>query len=167
MTAPFRILFVCTANICRSPFLELYARSRMGSPSVAFSSAGTHGLADHPISDEMGAEARMNWGLEADRFRSRLLTAELLDEADLVLTAEQRHRQHILDAHPDAVGRVLTLGQAARGAATPSSSDDIADPYRLGAQAQATAAQQMAAMLDTLPLPDLLQLTPARRPAHG
>ena len=114
MTAPFRILFVCTANICRSPFLELYARSRLGSPAVAFSSAGTHGFVDHPISDEMGAEARMNWGLEADRFRSRLLTADLLDEADLVLTAEQRHRQYILDDHPDAFRKVLTLGQAAR-----------------------------------------------------
>jgi sulfate adenylyltransferase len=167
MTSPFRILFVCTANVCRSPFLELYARSRLGSPAVAFSSAGTHGFVDHPISDEMGAEARMNWGLEADRFRSRPFTAELLDDADLVLTAERRHRQFILDAHPDASGKVLTLGQAVRGAATPSPSDDIADPYRLGAQAQATAAQQMADMLDTLPLSDLFHLTPARGPAHG
>ena len=160
MTSPFRILFVCTANICRSPFLELYAPDRLASAGVAFSSAGTHGFVDQPISDEMGVEAATNWGLDVSDFRSRRLTGDLLDEADLVLTAERRHRQFILDDHAHAFGKVLTLGQAVRAAAvaTPSEdadgllaelarhrgmaepSDDIADPYRLGAAAQATAA---------------------------
>jgi sulfate adenylyltransferase len=167
MTSPFRILFVCTANICRSPFLEHYARSRLGSPAVAFSSAGTQGLLDHPISEEMGVEMRTRWGLDTDAFRSRRLTADLLDEADLVLTAERRHRQFILDAHPHASRRVLTLGQAVRGAAEAEPSDDIADPYRLGAEAQATATRQMGAMLDALPITALLDHAPARKPAHG
>jgi sulfate adenylyltransferase len=188
MSSPFQVLFVCTANICRSPFLELYARQRLGSPAVAFSSAGTHGFVDQPISDEMGVEAKTNWGLEVSAFRSRRLTDELVDEADLVLTAERRHRQFILDDHAPAFRKVLTLGQAVRVAAvaTPSedregllgelarhrglaeASDDIADPYHQGAAAQATAAEQMSAMLDALrSLLDPLDSSPSRKSAHG
>ena len=39
---PIRVLFVCTANICRSPYLELRARQLLGPDSgVEVSSAGT------------------------------------------------------------------------------------------------------------------------------
>jgi sulfate adenylyltransferase len=187
-SSPFRILFVCTANICRSPFLELYATQRLGSAAVAFSSAGTHGFVDHPISDEMGVEAATNWGLDVTGFRSRRLTGDLVDEADLVLTAERRHRQLILDDHAHANRLVLTLGQAVRAAAVASASrdrdgllaqlarhrgmagpsDDIADPYRQGAAAQSAAAAHMSAMLDALrPLLDPLGSSPSRKCAHG
>ena len=51
-----RVVFVCTANICRSPFLELSARTLAGAGAdVEFSSAGTHGWVDerpeHDIAD--------------------------------------------------------------------------------------------------------------------
>jgi sulfate adenylyltransferase len=187
-SSPLRVLFVCTANICRSPFLELYARHRLGSAAVSFSSAGTHGFVDQPISDEMGVEASTNWGLDVSAFRSRRLTGDLVDEADLVLTAERRHRQFILDDHAHAFRKVLTLGQAVRAAAAVSpsdtpegllgelarlrglaeASDDIADPYRQGAVAQSTATGQMGAMLDALrPLLDPLDSSPSRKSAHG
>ncbi len=68
----------------------------------------------------MGVEATTNWGLDVSGFRSRRLTGELVDEADLVLTAERRHRQFILDDHAHAFGKVLTLGQAVRAASVAS-----------------------------------------------
>jgi protein-tyrosine-phosphatase len=165
MSSPFRVLFVCTANICRSPFLQLCARDRLGSPTLEFTSAGTHGVDGLPMSDEMAAEARVTWGLDTNGFRSRRLTAGILSRADLVLTAERRHRTFILDSFEAAADGVLTLGQAVGG-------DDIADPYRLGAEAQVAAARQMSAMLDVLPyaLPRLLDppaRTSARRLTHG
>ena len=50
------MLFVCTANICRSPFLELTARRLSGPGSgVEFSSAGTHGFDSHAMDDVMVA----------------------------------------------------------------------------------------------------------------
>ena len=42
MSEPLRVLFVCTANICRSPAMELIARDLAGSAEVVFTSAGTH-----------------------------------------------------------------------------------------------------------------------------
>jgi sulfate adenylyltransferase len=182
------VLFVCTANICRSPFLELYARAHLGSAGVSFASAGTHGFVGHPISEEMGVEAATHWGLDVGSFRSRRLTGDLVDEADLVLTAERRHQQFILDEHGHANRLVLSLGQAVRAAATitPSddatgllgelarsrgmaeASDDIADPYRQGAAAQSAATRRMSAMLDALrPLFTPLDRIPAGKPTHG
>jgi len=184
---PTRVVFVCTANICRSAFMQAYARASLASPEVEFTSAGTHGFVDHPMADEMATEAAL-WGLDVADFRSRPLTEEILAAADLVVTAERAHRQFVLDDHPTAFTRVLTLGQASRAATglAPSSpteavvaelarrrgraepDDDVVDPYRRGAAAQEVAARRMGAMLDPL-LAALgpTDRTPTRKSTHG
>ena len=108
---PLRVLFVCTANICRSPFMELLARQQVGD-ALAVSSAGTRGSTDHPMSEEMADRLRER-GISPDGFRSRPLTGELVEEADLVLTAEAAHRAFALDEWPAAFRRIFTLGQFA------------------------------------------------------
>ncbi len=165
---PLKVLFVCTANICRSPFMELVARHLAGPDTeVEFSSAGTHGFRDHPMDDVM-AEALSAHGVEGSgSFTSRPLTSELLAEADLVLTAEASHRSFILDDHPGEFRKVFTLGQfteAVRAGDQAStgrelltaigqrrgSADaklDIVDPYRQGPAAAATTANLIADLL--------------------
>ena len=164
MAEPLRVLFVCTANICRSPFLELTARALSGSGSgVDFSSAGTHGVDGHAMNDVMLARLA---DAEPGGFASRRLTAPLLAEADLVLTAEATHRGFVLEEFPQHVRKVFTVGQfaaaldehpeltgrelvaavgARRTAARPE--HDIADPYRRGESAADTAADTMSRML--------------------
>jgi sulfate adenylyltransferase len=158
---PLKVLFVCTANICRSPFMELLAREIAGpDAAVEFASAGTHGFRDHPM-DEVMAGTLAPRGIDGSGgFRSRALTAEMVDEADLVLTAEAAHRTFILDDHPGSFRKVFTLGQFAeavrvadpsltgrdllevvgerRGAA--DASLDVDDPYSRGPEAAATSA---------------------------
>ena len=83
-------------------------------------------------------------------FRSRAATGDLVDGADLVLTAEAAHRTRLLEDRPAAFRKIFTLGQfvaSARAAdpalrgrellaalehrRVPASPDhDIADPYR-------------------------------------
>lgn len=157
-----RVLFVCTANICRSPYMELRTREMAGS-ELDVSSAGTHGFVDHPMSTEMTP------GLDEDAvgaFRSRKLTRDLVTDADLVLTAEVAHRRFILDDHPGAFRKVFTLGQFAaatrndesgligrmllerlgdrRGAA--DAALDVPDPYRRGAE----VASDCSTLIDDL-----------------
>jgi sulfate adenylyltransferase len=167
---PVRVLFVCTANICRSPYLELRARQLLGPDSgVVVSSAGTHGLVDEPTSDDM-AEEYATRDVDPQSFRSRRLTREMVDDADLVLTAEAEHRAFILEEQPRAFRKVMTLGQFAASAAqlpasvrgreliealqnrrVPASPDhDVADPYRRGPAAARTAATAMDALLETV-----------------
>ena len=88
-------------------------------------------------------------------FRSRPVTGDLLDDADLVLTAEAAHRTGFLDDRPAAFRKVFTLGQfagespgrgphlhglallrSARTAGCPRlARPHVADPYRRGPEA--------------------------------
>ena len=171
MSEPVRVLFVCTANICRSPAMELIAREMAGSADVVFTSAGTHARNRHRMSSDMAATLPAG---AADDFRSQHLTAEVLTGADLVLTAEQVHRQHILDDFPQLHRQVFTLGQFAASLAelpdasgaplrgkslvaavaqrrTPAAPEhDVADPYRRGRAAAETATGTITAMLSVI-----------------
>ncbi|WP_245155194.1 adenylyl-sulfate kinase [Nocardioides sp. 1609] len=162
---PLDVLFVCTANICRSPYMELAARQVAG-PGVRFTSAGTHGWVDHAVSPEM-ARPLAERGVDPSGFRSRRLTRQMVEDADLVLTAEASHRSFILDDSPAAFRKVVTLGQAGRaigslpgdlspaevlgalaehrGPADPAL--DVADPYGRDAAAADRAAERIDALL--------------------
>ncbi|MCA0290277.1 MAG: hypothetical protein LCH82_01215 [Actinobacteria bacterium] len=48
------VLFVCTANISRSPYAELVARARYGGRGIRFASAGVPGTVGRSLDPEMG-----------------------------------------------------------------------------------------------------------------
>ncbi|WP_300643729.1 adenylyl-sulfate kinase [Nocardioides sp.] len=165
--SPLHVLFVCTANICRSPFMEVTARHLAGPDAeIEFRSAGTHGWTDHPMNPDMVVTLGPRGITGHEEFRSRPLTKAELDWADVVLTAEADHRQFILDDHPALFRKVFTLGQfveslgghddlhgralleavgAQRSAASPDL--DVADPYRRGAEASEAAAAHIEQLL--------------------
>ncbi|MDR7252094.1 protein-tyrosine-phosphatase [Nocardioides sp. BE266] len=166
MSEPLKVLFVCTANICRSPFLELTARQLAGDAPLEFSSAGTQGWVDEPMNPEMAVLLPAG---AADAFRSRRLDAAILRDADLVLTAEASHRSYVLDEHPEHFRKVFTVGQLAAFAtehpdldgrdllaaagkrrSAPRPEHDIADPYRRGTAAAEAAAGTISSMLGVL-----------------
>ncbi|GAA0432349.1 hypothetical protein GCM10010160_69220 [Acrocarpospora corrugata] len=79
-------------------------------PGVEVGSAGTRTVAGVPIS--AGArEVLVRMGAEVGEFVSRPLAAEMVVEADLVLTATRRHRGDVVARAPGAVGRVFTIGE--------------------------------------------------------
>jgi len=160
------VLFVCTANICRSPSVELLARQALpDAADVVFGSAGTHARDGQPINPDM--VVALPAGLDSAGFRSRRLTPPLLEDADLVLTMETAHRSHVLDDHPAMFRKVFTLGQfaqavekapagldrdalllhigAARGHADPAL--DVADPYRRGPEAASGCVARLEELL--------------------
>jgi sulfate adenylyltransferase len=165
VSEPLKVLFVCTANICRSPFMELLSRE-LAPEGAVYSSAGTRGFTDAPVWEHMAAELASRQ-IDHHGFRSRMLAGDHVDGADLVLTAETSHRRFILDDHPAAFRRVFTLGQFVeavrsddsvatgrdlltrlgerRGLADPSL--DVPDPYRRGPEIAAECAAAIEDML--------------------
>lgn len=151
------LLFVCTANICRSAYAEV--RTAMLAPALSVGSAGVQGWVDKAMDAPMAAELTARGG-DPSAFRSRRLTIPMLRGARLVLTAEARHRSVILDDLPATHARAFTLGQFAalvREAPDGVRGDglvawvaslrrpvdarlDIPDPYRRGPEAAARAA---------------------------
>lgn len=134
----FCVLIVCTANVCRSPMAEYMLRDaverRWGSPSAwAIGSAGVHaqsGLEMHPRARRVLAPR----GLDAAEFRSREVSYRVIEEANLILTAERAHRAAVVTLMPAAVHRTFTLRQFARMTAVVPPLDAGPNPTMLGQQ---------------------------------
>ncbi|MEZ0579712.1 adenylyl-sulfate kinase [Nocardioides sp. MH1] len=165
------VLFVCTANICRSPYMEMRAGSFAGDGAVAveLASAGTHGFTARAVDATMAAvlAARGIDDAPLAAFRSRPLTRALVESADLVLTAETTHREYVLEEAPSAFRKVFTLGQfaetvnridpslvgrqlvahAGHRRASASPAHEIGDPFNRGRAAAELCADQIDGLL--------------------
>lgn len=118
----YRILFVCTGGVCRSPFAEILARhllrERLGVVNASrfiVASAGIEavpGATMHPFSRAELAR----WGLAgiAGRYSARTLDAATVAGADLVLTAERQHRKLVVELQPSALRTTFCLRELAR-----------------------------------------------------
>ena len=125
--AGFRLLFVCTGNICRSPFAEILTRhlliGRLGGRGAAafdVSSAGVQGVVGSAMHPWTRAELGP-WGLDradaTEHFRARQLQASMAAEAHLVLGATVRHRSAVIEHEPSALATSFSLREFARLAA--------------------------------------------------
>jgi protein-tyrosine phosphatase len=107
--APLNILFVCTANICRSPIAEALFRTRMndlGFP-VSVRSAG-YLPAGAPAAD-LAIKVMADRGIDLSGHRSTRLTDDLLLGATLTLTMTSEHQRLAVDLEQRAWPRIFTL----------------------------------------------------------
>jgi len=133
---PYRILFVCSGNTCRSPLAEGIARRLLTAHAdSAFSveSAGTFAEPGGVASSGSLEVAREN-GLDLESFQSRRLTGAIVDAADVVLVMEPAHRSMILGERPTADTKTLLLGELSgrqgREASVPDPFGGPIDSYR-------------------------------------
>ncbi|MFV0407345.1 MAG: hypothetical protein ACK5LN_11105 [Propioniciclava sp.] len=190
--APWQLGFVCTANICRSAYADVRARSILeGIPgSLQVHSAGIYGHTGASIDTEMGREAVAR-GADISSFLARRVTRAFISESDLVLTAEAGHRTFILEEWPMTLGKVFTFAQFVEGIdrveedlhgealvaeirrklPPAQATGNIPDPYQRGD----VAAEECANLIDSylwriLPrlVPSSSRTTPSsHRPAAG
>ena len=85
-------------------------------------SAGTWAMAGDRAS-EFGRWAMARRGLDLSAHRSRIVTAEMLAEADLVLVMTRSHREALCAEFPAASGKIHLLAQMAGPAF------DVPDPF--------------------------------------
>lgn len=113
---PFRVLVVCTGNVCRSPLVERVLQARLDEAAPgAFEirSAGTNALAGHGMTAEIAAIAGDLGGSDAG-FISRQLTGQVLAGQDLVLALTREHRAKVLEIAPRLLRRTFTLREFGR-----------------------------------------------------
>ncbi len=110
----FRILHVCTGNVCRSPIAERMTRHelarRLGDAAagIVVESAGTWGHEGAPM-EAHAATVLAEYGACTDGFTGRELLDEHVAEADLVLTATRDHRAQVVSMGHAAGLRTFTL----------------------------------------------------------
>ncbi|MHB2022012.1 MAG: arsenate-mycothiol transferase ArsC [Mycobacteriales bacterium] len=119
MPSPFRVLLVCTGNICRSPIAERLFRFRLAEalPGAegAFDvrSAGTLDLAGAEMAP-YAAATLAGLGVDPAGHAARALVAEEVAAADLVLGMAREHRGAAIQLFPRASARTFTLFEFAR-----------------------------------------------------
>lgn len=97
--APYRLLFVCTGNTCRSPMAEVIARRRaheLGWDRVEVRSAGVAAYDGSPASGGAVRVAEAH-GLDLAGHSATLLTREEAARADLILTMSVSHLMRVTE----------------------------------------------------------------------
>jgi protein-tyrosine phosphatase len=138
--APFEVLVLCTANICRSPIAEfLLGRALGATGDIRVRSAGLHARTGCPVDEQMG---RLLGGPVPD-FAARQVSAQMIRAADVVLTMTRHQRSAVVSAVPAAVRRTFTLPEFADLV-------DLAGRSEAGPPAE-TAAGRLAALTRQAP----------------
>jgi protein-tyrosine phosphatase len=132
---PYRIVFVCTGNICRSPIAEVVTRTLARSTELGdgtllgdhldLRSAGTGPWHEGEPMHELAAATLARAGYPDHRHVAHQFMSAQLRQFDLVVALDRRHQQTLrsLGADPDRLV-LLRAFDAASGAAA-----DVPDPY--------------------------------------
>jgi protein-tyrosine-phosphatase len=117
-TPHVHFLFVCTANICRSPMAAAFFAERIERlpDPVEVSSAGISAvgeLADRGVPDEV-LEVMAPYGIDLSSHRSRALTQPMLEDADLIIGMGRRHVQEAILLDPPSWPKSFMLKELVR-----------------------------------------------------
>jgi glycine hydroxymethyltransferase len=103
------ILFVCTGNICRSPMAEgLFRQAVRGRGEYRVLSAGVGAVDGQPPSVN-AVRACKELNIDIGRQRSRMLTSELVNQADYIFGMTHGHVDAVTLLYPQAAEKTFLL----------------------------------------------------------
>src|SRR6266481_7086455 len=103
------ILFVCTGNVCRSPMAEGILRYALhGRGDFRVISAGLGALEGQPPS-AYAIQAVKELGIDISGQRSRMLTPELVQQADYIFGMTHSHIDTVMMLYPFTAEKTFLL----------------------------------------------------------
>ena len=103
------ILFVCTGNVCRSPMAEgIFRHAVKGRGDFRVLSAGVGAIEGQPPSAH-AVQALAELGIDISQQRSRMLTAELVNQADYIFGMTHGHVDAVNLLYPQAAEKIFLL----------------------------------------------------------
>jgi protein-tyrosine-phosphatase len=107
-----KVLFICTANVCRSPLAEGYLKHLLSAnpiPGVEVESAGVMALSGS-LPFECASEVAEMMGFDIRMHRARKLTIEIGQEADAIFCMETWQAKEVLKIDPTWIAKTMLLG---------------------------------------------------------
>jgi protein-tyrosine-phosphatase len=150
---PLRVLTVCTHNRTRSvmmaAMLKLMLGERLGSDRVVVTSAGFGPAGIPAIEDAVDAMSRRH--LDVSAHRSQSVTADVLADVDVVLTAERDHVVKVAALSPSMFRVTMTLPEFLQLAvADPFGGADDIPGWLSGLTSQRTAGHYLRDDIDEI-----------------
>ena len=139
------VLFICTANICRSPLaFGLFKHKIENEPEASFwkvDSAGTWAPEGEPASMKSQLLLEQK-GIDIHNHRSKSVSLGLLRSHNLVLTMEHGHKEALQSEFPELKNRIFMLSEMI------GQRYDIQDPYNGALEDYLRAMEEIERILD-------------------
>lgn len=143
-----RLLFVCTGNTCRSPMAEYLCKKyiaeklncnldELQKKGYKVISAGVFGMDNAPASSEV-IDICNQRGIDAKGHGSKVLTAEMVEESDVIFAMTAGHLDGIVSKCPNAESKCFLL----------NGNKDIPDPIGGGMDVYIECARIIEQALD-------------------
>lgn len=157
---PYRICFVCSGNICRSPIAEVVLRAQVGSAGLSelieVDSAGTGDWHIGELADLRALQALATSGYDGAAHRARQFERDWFADRDLVIALDRGHARTLRSwAAPEERAKVRLLrgfdpvlavpGAGHDTGVDPGPGLDVADPYYSGDEAFSEVLAQVEA----------------------
>lgn len=126
------ILFVCTANTCRSFLAEYLMESLLDEADLNLDvhSAGIFAVEDDEPTEEAVEILEKVYGIDGGKHRATPMTEEIAEESECILTMDTDLKHTLIEAYPEQEDKIYTLLEYAYGEEGLDGSLDIEDPYR-------------------------------------
>jgi protein-tyrosine phosphatase len=114
MVLPPEVLVLCTANVCRSPMAQALLTDRLAAlgRAVTVRSGGMLGDGEPPRPEAVTAMA--GYGLDIASHRSRRVTTDDLERADLTLAIARENLRYAVVTAPAIWPRAFTISELVR-----------------------------------------------------
>lgn len=118
------VMFVCTANVCRSPMADYLFNHYIKKEGLHYIGDSSGLLESGRMISVNSLQMLLMHGItEAQLHISQQITPQLVSKSWLILTMEQRQRDHLKHNAPGATHKIFTLNEIV------GESGDIEDPY--------------------------------------
>jgi len=137
-----KVLFVCTANACRSLMAATLARKLSDDKGAGWEtrSCGVAAESYFRVPREIRELLKKHAGTDVSTHVPRLITEEWVDWADRIYVMEEGHRAAVVDRFPQAARKTALLDPAG----------DIADPIGKDATTYAACLEKIRTCVERM-----------------